>query len=56
MMIGRSLSKTVLFDKPFLLQAIARVLPAKTYRVVSGEELLEEISFPVYRRDRDAAQ
>jgi hypothetical protein len=55
-MIGRSLSKTVLFNTPFLLPAIARVLPAKAYRVVTGEELLEEISFPVYRRDRDAAQ
>jgi hypothetical protein len=55
-MIGRSLSKIVLFNKPFLLQGIARVFPAGDYRAVTDEELTEEISFPVYRHDRDAAQ
>jgi hypothetical protein len=55
-MIARSLSKTVSFNKPFLLQGIDRVLPAGDYRVVTDEELTKEISFPVYRHDRDAAQ
>jgi hypothetical protein len=55
-MIGRPLSKIVLFNKPFLLQGIGRVLPAGDYRVVIDEELTEELSLPVYRHDRDAAQ
>jgi hypothetical protein len=49
-MIGRSLSKTVVFTKPFLLKGIDRILPAGDYRVVTDEELIEGISFPVYRR------
>jgi len=49
-MIGRSRSKTLMFNKPFLLRDIDRVLPAGDYRVVTDEELMEEISFPVYRR------
>jgi hypothetical protein len=55
-MIGQSLSKTGLFNKPFLLQGIDQVLPAGDYRVVTDEELTEELSLPVYRHDRDAAQ
>jgi hypothetical protein len=49
-MIARSLSKTVVFRKPFLLKGIDRTLPAGDYRVVTDEELIEGISFPVYRR------
>ena len=49
-MTGRSLSKTVVFSKPFLLKGIDRVLPAGDYRVVTDEELIEGISFPAYRR------
>ena len=49
-MIARSLSKTVVFSKPFLLKGIDRMLPAGDYRVVTDEELIEGISFPVYRR------
>jgi hypothetical protein len=49
-MIARSRSKTVVFSKPFLLTGIDRVLPAGDYRVVTDEELIEGISFPVYRR------
>jgi hypothetical protein len=49
-MITRSLSKTVVFGKPFLLKGIDRVLPAGDYRVVTDEELIEGISFPAYRR------
>jgi hypothetical protein len=49
-MIARSLSKTIVFNKPFLLKGVGRSLPAGEYRVVTDEELIEEISFPVYRR------
>ena len=49
-MIARSLSKTVVFCRPFLLKGIDRTLPPGEYRVVTDEELIEGISFPVYRR------
>ena len=49
-MIARTLSKTVVFTKPFLLKGVDRILPAGDYRVVTDEELIEGISFPVYRR------
>ena len=55
-MIGQSLSKTGLFNKPLLLQGIDRILPAGGYRGVTDEELTEELSFPLYRHDRDSAQ
>lgn len=49
-MTARSVSKTVVFTSPFLLKGIDRPLPAGSYRVVTDEELIEGISFPVYRR------
>ncbi len=49
-MIVRSLNETVVFSKPFLLRGVDRMLPAGDYRVVIDEELIEGISFPVYRR------
>lgn len=49
-MIARSLSETVVFSKPFLLKGVDRMLPAGDYRVVTDEELIEGLSFPVYRR------
>jgi hypothetical protein len=49
-MMARTLSKTVVFTKPFLLKGIERILPAGDYRVVTDEELIEGLSFPVYRR------
>jgi len=49
-MIARTLSKTVVFTRPFLLKGIERILPAGDYRVVTDEELIEGLSFPVYRR------
>jgi hypothetical protein len=49
-MIARSLNETVVFSKPFLLKGVDRMLPAGGYRVVTDEELIEGISFPVYRR------
>jgi len=49
-MIARSLSKDVVFDRQFLLKWVDRTLPVGSYRVVTDEELIEGISFPVYRR------
>jgi hypothetical protein len=49
-MITRSTRKTVVFKKPFQLKGVDRVLPAGEYRVVTDEELIEGLSFPVYRR------
>jgi hypothetical protein len=40
-MIARSLSKTVVFNRPFLLKGVDRMLPAGAF---------EGISFPAYRR------
>jgi hypothetical protein len=49
-MIARSLSKTVVFSKPFLLKGVDRMLPAGDYRVVTDEELIDGLSYPAYRR------
>ena len=49
-MTTRTHSKSVVFGQPFLLKGIDRVLPPGAYRVVTDEELIEGISFPVYRR------
>jgi hypothetical protein len=46
----RSLSKTVVFSKPFQLKGVDRVHPAGDYRMVTDEELIGGLSFPVYRR------
>jgi hypothetical protein len=46
----RSHSEFVVFSHPFELKGVDRVLPAGDYRVVTDEELVEELSFPVYRR------
>lgn len=48
--MARSLSKTVTFNKPFRLKGIDRVLPPGDYRVVTDDELIDGLSFPVYRR------
>ncbi|MGA7323669.1 MAG: hypothetical protein WBX25_04110 [Rhodomicrobium sp.] len=49
-MFTRSHNKTVAFSHPFELKGVDRVLPPGNYRVVTDEELIEELSFPVYRR------
>jgi hypothetical protein len=46
----RTSSKTVTFALPFLLKGIDREFAAGRYRVVTDEELIEQLSFPVYRR------
>jgi hypothetical protein len=49
-MSTRTTRRTVTFDKPFFLEGIGRSLPAGAYEVITDEELIEELSFPVYRR------
>jgi hypothetical protein len=46
----RSHSKSVVFSHSFELKGIDRILPPGEYRIVTDEELIEELSFPVYRR------
>jgi hypothetical protein len=38
------------FAQPFLLKGVDRVLPPGTYEIVTEEELIDGLSFPVYRR------
>jgi hypothetical protein len=49
-MATRTSEKTVTFSHPFLLKGVDRILAAGEYRVVTDEELIEQLSFPVYRR------
>lgn len=46
----RTRRKFVIFRNPFELKDVGRVLPAGSYEVVTDEELVEGLSFPVYRR------
>jgi hypothetical protein len=46
----RTTSKTVTFRRPFRLKGVDRMLPSADYRVTADEELIEGLSFPVYRR------
>jgi hypothetical protein len=49
-MTTRTSNKMVTFALPFSLKGIDREIPAGSYRVMTDEELIEALSFPVYRR------
>jgi hypothetical protein len=49
-MLTRTRRETVIFNSPFSLERSGRLLPAGSYEVVTDEELVEGLSFPVYRR------
>ena len=49
-MLTRTRRETLTFHSPFSLEGIGRVLAAGSYEVVTDEELIEGLSFPVYRR------
>jgi hypothetical protein len=49
-MATRQTSKSVVFNHPFKLSGVDRILPPGDYRVVTDEEAIEQVSFPVYRR------
>ena len=49
-MTSRTTVKSVAFPRPFTLRGAEEELPAGTYDVETDEELIEELSFAVYRR------
>jgi hypothetical protein len=49
-MITRTKRVTLRFQHPFSLKGVRRRLAAGEYEVVADEELIEELSFPIYRR------
>jgi len=49
-MLTRTRRETVTFHRPFSLEGVGRLLPAGGYEVVTDEELIDGLSFPVYRR------
>jgi len=46
----RTTRTTVMFKHPFKLGAVDESYPAGTYSIETDEELLQEVSFPAYRR------
>jgi hypothetical protein len=49
-MVTRTKRVALTFQHPFSLKGVDRRLAAGQYEVVTDEELIEELSFPVYRR------
>lgn len=49
-MVTRTSEKTVTFSHPFMLKGVDEILAAGDYRVVTDEDLIGQLSFPVYRR------
>jgi hypothetical protein len=49
-MTTRSRTSSFVFAHEFELKGVDGRLPAGDYRVVTDEELIEQLSFPVYRR------
>lgn len=46
----RTTRSTVKFNHPFSIEGIGRVLPPGDYEILTDAELIEGLSFPVYRR------
>ena len=49
-MFTRTPRNNVVFNHPFELKGVDRLLPPGSYQIVTDEELLEGVSFPVYHR------
>lgn len=49
-MSTRSKEAIISFAHPFQVKGIDRILPPGDYRVVTDEEMIEGLSFPVFRR------
>ena len=49
-MMNRTMSKTVTFTRPFVLDGLDGPYPAGSYAVETAEELLQALSFPAWRR------
>ena len=46
----RTIRRTITFHRSFYLKGVDRLLPPGDYDVVTDEELIEGLSFPVYHR------
>jgi hypothetical protein len=46
----RSRRETVTFKHPFRIRGVDRLLPAGAYEVITDEEMIEGLSFAVFRR------
>ena len=46
----RTSRRNVTFRRPFALRGLEGIQPAGTYEVETDEELLEQLSFPVWHR------
>ena len=46
----RTKRRTLTFKRSFTLKGVDHQLPPGDYELVTDEELIEELSFPVYRR------
>ena len=55
-MTTRTTKSTVTFTRPFKLGALGEQLPAGRYSIETDGELLEEVSFPAYRRTATVMQ
>ena len=49
-MTTRSHGKSVVFNHSFELKGVDRLLPLGEHRIVTDEELVEDLSFPFYPR------
>ena len=49
-MTTRSQRETITFRHPFRIKGIDRLLPAGGYEVITDEEMIEGLSFAVFRR------
>jgi hypothetical protein len=49
-MTMRSRRETITFKHPFRIKGIDRLLPAGAYEVITDEEMIEGLSFAVFRR------
>ena len=49
-MTTRTTEKTVTFNQPFALSNVGESYPPGEYLVATDEEMIEELSFPVWRR------
>lgn len=46
----RTIRRKLIFRHAFQLAAVGHTLPAGEYELISDEEMIEGLSFPVYRR------
>jgi hypothetical protein len=49
-MLQRTRVEKTVFPKPFQIDGYERQIPAGTYSIEISEELIQELSFPAYRR------